>query len=136
LDFSSRAKSVTYLPAAGAVATVAFQAWLRMRTHPPARTSADLSDRDLEIGCLQANWLHARSAKVYFELLVERYNPRPNCFDWSLNLSREQCESLKRYQKRRRQQISYRSLSATRKHYSKLPRALPANDRAASAAIG
>jgi hypothetical protein len=107
-----------------------------MRNHPPARTVADLPDRDIEIGCLQLDWLHARAAKVYFELLVERYNPHPNCFDWSLNLSREQCKSLKRYQKgRRKPPIPYQKIRATRRHHAQLPRALPPHARAASTAI-
>jgi len=99
-----------------------------MRNHPPFQTQADLPDRDIEIGCLQLDWLHARAPKVYFELLVERYNPRPNRFDWSLNLSREQYKSLKHYQKgRRKQQVPYWKIRATRRHHAQLPRAVPAN---------
>lgn len=69
------------------------------------------------------DWLHARAAKVYFELVVERYNPHPNRFDWSLNVSREQYKSLRQYQKGLpKKPTPYPKIRAARRNRSRLPR--------------
>jgi len=73
---------------------------------------------------------------VYFELLDERYNPQPNCFDWSLNVSPEQYKNLKHYQKgRRRKEIPYSQIRTARKNRWQLPRMIAAHEPLVSAAI-
>jgi hypothetical protein len=75
---------------------------------------------------------------VYFELLVERYNPKPNCFDWSLNVSRDQYKSLKHYQKGRQKSkkvIPYAKIRAARGNRTRLPRLIAAREPLAAAAF-
>jgi len=108
---------------------------MRNRTqHQP-----DLFKDDIQTGDIQLDWLQARATKVYFELLVELYNPAPNAFDWSLNPNAEQYRNLRcllRYRKVAVKKKSYRKIRATRKYGASLPRSIQADTRPQTIAIG